>query len=346
MIQNVKILTRNDSYWQDNEWKKLLSSAFSSPKELLRHLNIDMDTLSDSILLDHPFQTRVPLPFVQRMKSGDANDPLLRQVLPVAEENQQVAGYSKDPLGEHDSTLPGLLHKYKSRVLVMLATACAINCRYCFRREFPYADNKLAKSGWQDIVDYLSNHPEINEVILSGGDPLAVTDSYLQDFISMLEDVKHIKRLRIHTRLPVVIPQRITSQLVETLSSSRFQCVFVTHINHPNEIDNTVAMAMQRLHTTGITLLNQTVLLKKINDNSDILAELSEKLFDCNIIPYYLHLLDRVEGAHHFDCDEDHAIVLMHQLQAKLAGFLVPKLVREEAGKPNKSWIDISNMNQ
>ncbi|GAA0203903.1 EF-P beta-lysylation protein EpmB [Kangiella japonica] len=346
MIQNVKILTRNDSYWQDNEWKKLLSSAFSSPKELLEHLNIDIDAMSDSVLLEHPFQQRVPLPFVERMQRGNPYDPLLRQVLPVTEENQQVMGYSKDPLGEHDSALPGLLHKYKSRVLVMLATACAINCRYCFRREFPYADNQLGKANWDDILEYLTKHPEINEVILSGGDPLAVTDSYLHDFISMLEDVKHIKRLRIHTRLPIVIPQRVTSQLVSTLSQSRFQCVLVTHINHPNEIDDLVSLAMQRLHSAGITLLNQSVLLRQINDNSNTLAELSEKLFECNILPYYLHLLDKVHGAHHFDTDESHAIKIMQQLQAKLAGFLVPKLVREEAGEPNKSWIDISNTNQ
>jgi EF-P beta-lysylation protein EpmB len=297
-------------------------------------------------LLDHPFAQRVPLPFVDRMRKGDPQDPLLLQILPVAEENRNVEGYSQDPLGEHQSALPGLLHKYQSRVLVMLATACAINCRYCFRREFPYANNQLSKSGWQDIIDYLEKHPEINEVILSGGDPLAVKDNYLEEFIAKIESVKHIKRLRIHSRLPVVIPQRVTTQLVEILSSSRLQCVFVTHINHPNEIDQQVKIAMQRLHHAGITLLNQTVLLKNINDDSGTLAELSECLFDINILPYYLHLLDKVSGAHHFDTDESRAIEIMNELQAKLAGFLVPKLVREEAGKPNKSWIDLSNNNQ
>ena len=346
MIQNVQILTRNDAYWQDNEWKKLFSGAFSSPTQLLRHLNLNPETLPYSVLLEHPFTQRVPLPFVDRMKSGDPHDPLLLQVLPLAEENIEVEGYSSDPLDEQDTALPGLLHKYQSRVLVMLATACAVNCRYCFRREFPYADNQLSKSGWQDIVDYLQNHPEINEVILSGGDPLAVKDSYLAEFIAEIENVKHIKRLRIHSRLPVVIPQRVTQQLVDILGSSRLQCVFVTHINHPNEIDPLVAKAMSRLHQAGISLLNQAVFLRNINDDSDTLAELSETLFDINILPYYLHLLDKVNGAHHFDTDEADAVRIMHQLQAKLAGFLVPKLVREEASKAHKSWIDLSNNNQ
>ena len=346
MIQNLQILTRNDSYWQDNEWKKLLSGAFSTPIELLEYLDLDPESLPYPILNEHAFAQRVPLPFVERMAKGDPNDPLLLQVLPLAEENNIVPGYIADPLEEHDSALPGLLHKYKSRVLVMLSTACAINCRYCFRREFPYSDNQLGKSRWGDIIDYLQQHPEINEVILSGGDPLAVTDNYLSDFIGMIEGVAHIKRLRIHSRLPVVIPQRVTSDLVTTLKNCRLQTVFVTHINHPNEIDELFAQAMERLSQAGISLLNQTVLLKDINDDASILAQLSEKLFDCKILPYYLHLLDKVTGAHHFDTSEKHARAIMKQLQTELAGFLIPKLVREEGGKPHKSWIDSGNNNQ
>lgn len=346
MIQNVQILTRNDSYWQDNEWKKWLSGAFSSPNSLLQHLELAPEQLPYRILSEHPFRQRVPQPFVDRMEAGNPNDPLLLQVLPRVEESDDVSGYIEDPLGEHESALPGLLHKYQSRVLVMLATACAVNCRYCFRREFPYSDNKLGKADWATITDYLQQHEEINEVILSGGDPLIANDDYLATFIQQIETVKHIKRLRIHSRLPVVIPQRITTALVELLSSSRLQCVFVTHINHPNEIDELLAKAMQRLHQAGIPLLNQTVLLRHINDNADTLVSLSEKLFDNHIMPYYLHLLDKVKGAHHFDSDEAMAVHLMQQLQRRLAGFLVPKLVREEAGKPHKSWVDLANNNQ
>ncbi|WP_223668528.1 EF-P beta-lysylation protein EpmB [Kangiella shandongensis] len=346
MIQNVQILTRNDSYWQDNEWKKWLSGAFSSPNNLLQHLELAPEQLPYRVLPDHPFRQRVPQPFVDRMEAGNPDDPLLLQVLPLAQEAEEVDGYVEDPLGEHDSTLPGLLHKYQSRVLVMLATACAVNCRYCFRREFPYSDNKLGKGDWTAIINYLQQDEDINEVILSGGDPLIANDDYLAAFIKQIETVKHIKRLRIHSRLPVVIPQRITSKLVELLSSSRLQCVFVTHINHPNEIDELLGKAMQRLHQTGITLLNQTVLLRHINDNAETLADLSEKLFDNHILPYYLHLLDKVKGSHHFDTEEAVAVDIMQQLQYRLAGFLVPKLVREEAGKPHKSWIDLANNNQ
>lgn len=346
MIQNLQILTRNDSYWQDNEWKKLLSGAFSTPIELLKHLDLEPEGLPYLTLSDHAFAQRVPLPFVERMTKGNPHDPLLLQVLPLAEENSAMPGYVADPLDEHDSALPGVLHKYKSRVLVMLSTACAINCRYCFRREFPYSDNQLGKSQWGEIIDYLHQHPEVNEVILSGGDPLAVTDKYLSDFISMIEDVAHIKRLRIHSRLPVVIPQRVTSELVNTLKNCRLQTVFVTHINHPNEIDQLFSLAMERLSQAGISLLNQTVLLKGINDDASVLAELSEKLFENKILPYYLHLLDKVTGAHHFDSSEKQAKIIMKQLQTELAGFLIPKLVREEGGKPHKSWIDLGNNNQ
>ncbi|AOE49285.1 EF-P beta-lysylation protein EpmB [Kangiella sediminilitoris] len=346
MIQNVQILTRNDAYWQDNEWKKLLSTAFSSPKRLLEHLNLDLEQLPYSVLMEHPFRQRVPQPFVDRMEKENPLDPLLLQILPLHEESQAVSGYVDDPLGEHKSAIPGLLHKYKSRVLVMLATACAVNCRYCFRREFPYANNNLGKSQWSSIINYLQSREEINEVILSGGDPLVATDDYLAEFIAKIETVEHIKRLRIHSRLPVVIPQRVTSQLTEVLQTSRLQCVFVTHINHPNEIDKTLGRALKRLHNAGVQLLNQSVLLNGINDDSDTLVKLSEKLFANHVIPYYLHLLDKVKGAHHFDTDEEDAIAIMHRLQRELAGFLVPKLVREEAGKASKSWIDLANNNQ
>ncbi|GAA4343627.1 EF-P beta-lysylation protein EpmB [Kangiella taiwanensis] len=346
MIQNVQILTRNDSYWQDNEWKKLLSGAFSSPIQLLKHLELSPESLPYPILDNHAFAQRVPQGFVDRMTKGNPFDPLLLQVLPLAEETKTVPGYVSDPLDEHESAIPGLLHKYKSRVLVMLSTACAINCRYCFRREFPYSDNQLSKSGWQDIVDYLQAHPEVNEVILSGGDPLAVNDGYFAEFIRLIGEVAHIKRLRIHSRLPVVIPQRVTHSLVETLENCRFQTVFVTHVNHPNEVDKWFGLAMERLSKAGVTLLNQTVLLKDINDNATTLANLSEKLFQHKILPYYLHLLDKVSGAHHFDVSETEAQTLTQQLQVELAGFLVPKLVREEGGKPHKSWIDLGNNNQ
>lgn len=341
MIQNLQILPRNDSYWQEREWKKLLSNAISSPFELLSRLDLSISDLPYSILAEHEFVQKVPEPFIQRMEKGNPEDPLLRQVLAVSDENQEVAGFVSDPLKEQDLEVPGLLHKYRSRVLVMLSTACAINCRYCFRREFPYQEHQTGREGWQAIFDYLKARPEINEVILSGGDPLAVNDSYLSDFIQQLEQVSSVQRLRIHTRLPLVIPQRVTQGLIDALTQSRLQMIVVFHINHPNEIDALFARAANRLHKNGIHLLNQSVLLSGVNNSSKILAELSEKLFTCNIHPYYLHQLDKVAGAHHFEVTDSEAIRIMQELNGLLAGFLVPKLVREEAGKNSKTPIDL-----
>ncbi|ACV27412.1 EF-P beta-lysylation protein EpmB [Kangiella koreensis] len=341
MIQNLQILPRNDSYWQEREWKKLLSQAISSPFELLSRLNLTTDDLPYTVLAEHQFMQKVPAPFVECMEKGNPNDPLLRQVLAVSDENQEVAGFVPDPLQEQNSEVPGLLHKYRSRVLVMLSTACAINCRYCFRREFPYQEHQAGRNGWQPIFDYLTAHPEINEVILSGGDPLAVNDSYLKDFIQQLERIPSIIRLRIHTRLPLVIPQRVTQGLIDALLQTRLQTVVVLHINHPNEMGELFAQAVRRLHQNGIHLLNQSVLLDGVNNNSSTLAELSEKLFAHHILPYYLHQLDKVRGAHHFAVEEAQAIKIMQELNTRLAGFLVPKLVREEAGKTSKTPIDL-----
>ena len=344
MIQNLQILPRNDAYWQEREWKKLLSEAISSPFELLSRLNLSAEALPYSILAEHRFKQKVPAPFIDRMRQGDPHDPLLRQVLAHAEEEANAEGFVSDPLQEHDSLIPGLLHKYQSRVLVMLSTACAINCRYCFRREFPYDEHQAGRKQWQAMLEYLQKHPEINEVILSGGDPLAVNDTYLSDFIKELETIPSIIRLRIHSRLPVVIPQRVTQGLVNALSQSRLQTVLVFHINHPNEIDELFSQAASRLHNHGIHLLNQSVLLKGVNDSSQILAELSEKLFACSILPYYLHQLDKVKGTHHFEVKDSEAVLIMQQLHASLAGFLVPKLVREEPGKQSKTPIDLGSL--
>jgi len=341
MIQNLQILPRNDSYWQEREWKKLLSNAVSSPFELLFRLNLSIDDLPYSILAEHQFVQKVPAPFIERMEKGNPHDPLLRQVLAVSDENQEAVGFVSDPLKEQESKIPGLLHKYRSRVLVMLSTTCAINCRYCFRREFPYQEHQAGRSGWQAIFDYLTTHPEVNEVILSGGDPLAVNDSYLADFIQQLANIPTVIRVRIHTRLPLVIPQRVTQGLINALTQTRLQPVVVLHINHPNEMGELFTKAAKRLHQSGIHLLNQSVLLAGVNNNSTTLAELSEKLFAHHIQPYYLHQLDKVSGAHHFAVEDTQAVKIMQELNSLLAGFLVPKLVREEAGKTSKTPIDL-----
>lgn len=346
MIQNVQILPRNDAHWQDNEWKKLLSSSISDVSELLSLLNLSFEKLPYEVDFTQKFKALVPLPFVERMEKGNPYDPLLLQVLPLNEENQEVKGFVDDPLDESSALnktgMSGLLHKYQSRVLFMLATHCAVNCRYCFRREFPYSENRASKKDWLQLKAYILENPEINEVIISGGDPLAVNDRYLTDFVSFLEKIPQLVRLRIHTRMPIVIPQRITESLLE-LANSRLQMVMVVHTNHPNEIDENVEIAMHRLDQAGFRIFNQAVLLKGINNSVETLSKLSEKLFSAKVTPYYLHLLDKVHGAAHFDIPETEAVTIYQQLKASVAGFLVPKLVKEEAGKDSKSIVDLTN---
>ncbi|NVJ66855.1 MAG: EF-P beta-lysylation protein EpmB [Gammaproteobacteria bacterium] len=345
MIQNVQILAQNEPFWQDKQWKKLLSSAISDPVELLSLLDLAPDQLPYEIDPTQKFKQLVPKPFVERMAKGEPNDPLLLQVLPLAKENVEIQGFSSDPLNESAALsktgMAGLLHKYQSRVLFMLASHCAINCRYCFRREFPYAENRASKQNWQQLAEYLEANPEINEVIISGGDPLAVNDRYLTDFVRFIEQIPQIIRLRIHSRLPIVIPQRVTQPLLN-LVQSRLQLVMVVHTNHPNEIDSQVSIALNQLSQAGYQVFNQSVLLNGINDDVETLAQLSEKLFANKVSPYYLHVLDKVSGTAHFEVAEQDAKLLIKQLQAKLAGFLVPKLVREIAGEPNKTPLHLT----
>ena len=335
-----QMITRISSPIQPN-WQKELAQAITDPAKLLATLGIDPAAFEAGFGARKLFPVRVPLPFVERMTPGDPGDPLLLQVMTAADELLETPGYGPDPLGEQQTPLPGLLHKYRSRVLLMVRTGCAVNCRYCFRRHFPYQDNNPGKGDWPQIADYIRRHPELNEVIFSGGDPLMANDQQLVPLIELLSDIPHLTRLRIHTRLPVVLPNRITDELVGALANSRLQVVLVSHINHANEIDDSVVAAMATLREAGITLLNQAVLLKDVNDSVAAQAELSERLFAAGILPYYLHLLDKVAGARHFDLPESDAIALMHQLYRLLPGFLVPRLVRELPGEAHKTPIDL-----
>ena len=287
------------------------------------------------------FPVRVPIPFIKKMRKGDANDPLLLQVMPRHQEFLTKSGFNKDPLLEQSNQQPGLLHKYKSRVLVMFKTGCAVNCRYCFRRHFPYQENQLNKRSLLDALSYIKSDNNINEVILSGGDPLMAKDDAISWFLDELEQLPQIKRMRIHTRLPVVIPARITDELCERLARTPLKIVFVNHINHANEIDDDFKAAMQKLKQVGVVLFNQAVILKDVNDTTAAQVNLSEALFDADVLPYYLHLLDKVEGASHFDISEEQAIKIMAELLEALPGFLVPKLVREIGGEKSKTPIDL-----
>lgn len=321
-------------------WQQALSEQVRDPAELLQLLELPEELLAAAQAADKLFPLRVPRPFLTRIEKGNLTDPLLLQVLPLDAESNITKGYSADPLEEQSSNPQrGLVHKYHGRVLLVVSPNCAINCRYCFRRHFPYVDNNPSRNQWQDTFDYISADPSINEVIYSGGDPLAAPDRQLQWLTEQLASIKHVKRLRVHTRLPVVIPQRITDDTLAWLTHPKLQTVVVLHINHANEIDDAVRNSIARLHTAGITLLNQSVLLKGINDNARALVDLSEALFSEGVLPYYLHLLDKVQGAAHFDLDQAKGIELHQQMQRRLPGFLVPKLTREEPGAASKTLI-------
>ncbi|ROV61110.1 EF-P beta-lysylation protein EpmB [Vibrio ponticus] len=334
------IITRNADSVEQN-WLKQLANGISDPAKLLEQLEIDPSPWQHGFEARTLFAQRVPQSFVDRMEKGNPFDPLLRQVLPLSDEFAVHEGYSTDPLEEQDNPIPGLLHKYHNRALMIVKGGCAVNCRYCFRRHFPYQDNKGSKAVWQASLDYIAAHSELNEVIFSGGDPLMAKDDELRWLIERIATIPHIKRLRIHSRLPVVIPARITDELLEIFRSTRLQVILVTHINHANEINQELTDKTAQLKQNGVTLLNQGVLLKGVNDSVRALVALSEALFDANILPYYLHVLDKVQGAAHFLVSDQEAKQLMAGLIEEVSGYLVPTLTREIGGRPSKTPLDL-----
>lgn len=318
-------------------WQKKLAEGFSTSTELLEFLQLPLSLANG--FAEKQFKTRVPRDFAAKMIKGEPNDPLLRQVL-AANEELEASEHVNDPLKEA-AVIPmsGLIHKYHGRVLLTVTGACAINCRYCFRRHFPYQDNNPGRAGWGQVMTYIAKDPCIHEVILSGGDPLLATDRTLETLFEQLATIPHLRTIRIHTRIPIVLPARVNDHLSGILSASRLRKVVVLHCNHPQEIDAEVARACKALRQADCHLLNQSVLLKGVNDNAYILAALSERLFDEGVLPYYLHLLDKVRGAAHFDVALNDAIALFQELQNLLPGYLVPRLAREEPGKKSKTII-------
>jgi EF-P beta-lysylation protein EpmB len=319
-------------------WQKQLSDSQPSLVALLNQLD-----LSDYISRyddKHHFSLRVTQSFINRMKKADIEDPLLRQVLPSLEEFIQIDGFTEDPVGDLKANkIPGLLHKYKNRVLLSLTGACAIHCRYCFRREFPYAKNNPGRDGWKTVIDYIKEHSDIDEVIYSGGDPLVLSDDSLTELTQQIAEISHVKRLRIHSRLPIVLPDRITESFINAITSTRLFITMVIHCNHANEIDADVSLALETLHKANIFLLNQSVLLKGVNDSVSALKNLSAKLIENQVSPYYLHLLDKVKGTAHFDVPEEVAKQLMRTLSEEVPGYFLPRLVAEIAGEKSKRII-------
>ncbi len=271
------------------------------------------------------------------MNKRDLHDPLLLQVLPRTAENTGSAGFSDDPLREQDIADEGVIRKYRGRALLIASGACPIHCRYCFRREFPYSEQLASRHGWESAIGKLSNAGDVSEVILSGGDPLSLSNRNLEALFDALATIESVRCIRIHTRFPIAIPERIDTGLLALLERSSAKLVVVIHCNHANELDDSVEAALGNLSGPADTLLNQSVLLRGVNDDVASLAKLSHRLFDCGVLPYYLNMLDPVTGTTHFEVDDERARSLLADLRAVLPGYLVPKLVREVPGAPSKT---------
>ena len=318
-------------------WQQALREAVRDPRELLDLLGLDRlaPRLSDEAMVQFPL--RVPRGFVARMRRGDPRDPLLRQVLPLDDEMRPMPGFGLDAVGDGAAkTAPGVIQKYRGRALLVATGSCAIHCRYCFRRHFPYAEETAARDGWRDAVDLIRRDASIEEVLLSGGDPLSLSNGKLAELTGALADIPHLRRLRIHSRLPIVVPERVDDGLMGWLSTLPWPVTLVVHANHANEFDGTVDAALGRLRAAGVHLLNQAVLLRGVNDSVDALAALSERGFRAGVLHYYLHQLDRVAGVAHFEVDDARARALHAGLAVRLSGYLVPRLVREIPGDTGK----------
>ncbi|MCI4567381.1 EF-P beta-lysylation protein EpmB [Lysobacter sp. CFH 32150] len=323
---------------QPPRWQQLWREAVRDPCELLSLLGLEaLATRISGTAANGSFPLRVPRGFVARMRHGDPNDPLLRQVLPLDDEDRIVPGFDLDAVGDAAArTGHGVIQKYRGRALLIATGSCAVHCRYCFRRHFPYSEETAAAGGWGETVALIAADASIDEVILSGGDPLSLATSKLAELTAALAAIPHLQRLRIHTRLPVVLPERVDDGLIAWLRTLPWPVTVVIHANHANEFDDDVDAALARLRAAGTTLLNQAVLLRGVNDSVDALVALSERGFAAGALPYYLHQLDRVVGAAHFEVSDDDARVLHTALAARLSGYLVPRLVREVAGDPGK----------
>jgi EF-P beta-lysylation protein EpmB len=321
-------------------WQQLWREAVTDPLELLALLGLPDHAEKLLPRSDTGFPMRVPRGFIARMRRGDPTDPLLLQVLPHAAELDEVPGFMRDAVGDLTARAArGVLHKYAGRALLIATGSCAVNCRYCFRRHYPYAEEIAASGRWSEAIEHLRADSSVSEVILSGGDPLSLSTAKLADLTGALAGIPHVRRLRIHTRLPIMLPERVDAELAHWIAGLPWPTAIVLHANHPGELDDDVADACARLRASGAILLNQSVLLRGVNDCADTLVALSERLFDCGVTPYYLHQLDRAAGTAHFEVDDANARALIGDLSKRLPGYLVPRLVREIPGEPGKTLL-------
>jgi EF-P beta-lysylation protein EpmB len=340
MIHLSSIPVENKAHY--GSWQSQLSQSKLCTSELLNTLGMSSHPLVDENA-EQLFDLRVPPRYLDKINPEDPYDPLLLQILPQKREFEKVAGFNDSPLEEeHFSPVKGLLHKYKNRVLLMSSSVCAINCRYCFRRNFPYEEHRQSKKEWQQAFDYINENASVDEVILSGGEPLVQNNDYLSWLIEAISAIPHIKRIRIHTRLLLSIPERIDKGLLNIIRSSNKKFIFVVHCNHPQELDAELSTYFDSLKQLGVTLLNQAVLLKGINDQASTLSALSLKLFDLGVLPYYLFMYDRVSGAAHFEVAEEDCYRIYKQLMSSLPGYLVPRLSKEVPGELSKTLATFS----
>ena len=322
------------------DWRWDLKQAIRDPSELCRVLQLPLEWSEQASAAARYFPLFAPRPFVHRIRPADVDDPLLRQVLPLAEETESAEGFTADPVNDLDArTGPGVIQKYQGRALLITTGACAVHCRYCFRRHYPYSESPSSLEGWLPALQQLSEDPTIDEVILSGGDPLTLVDATLEPLIDRIGQMPHLRRLRIHTRLPIMIPQRVTHRLLEMLSRAPLTVVVVVHVNHAQEIDDHVAHALDQLRERRLLLLNQAVLLRGVNDDLDSLIGLSETLLDVGVTPYYLNQLDRVAGAAHFEVPVERGRQLVTQLAGRLPGYAVPRYVQDVPGDDRKRLL-------
>jgi L-lysine 2,3-aminomutase len=322
------------------DWQSTLAESVRSPAELCRLVGLDPTAAEEAERAAGQFPLLAPRPFLARIRRGDPADPLLLQILPRAAETAATPGYTADPLGEAGACCsPGLLRKYSGRILMVTTGACAVHCRYCFRRHFAYKNLSPTLDDWGDAVRSIAADRSLDEVLLSGGDPLMLPDAVLARLADELADISHLRRLRIHSRLPVMIPQRVTDELLAWLRGGRLSPVMVVQVNHPREIDLDVAEALGRLVDAGVPVLNQSVLLRGVNDRADVLAELCRRLVDLRVMPYYLHQLDPVAGAAHFEVPMATGLSLIAELRARLPGYAVPRYVRETPGGTSKEVL-------
>ena len=330
------------SPWQTLDWQQSMKTMTRDLGSLCLALDIEIDDLPLAHQAAKDFALKVPQSFINRMQKGDSSDPLLLQVLPQAAETLDSVLFTEDPLQESQfNPVPGLIHKYFGRVLLISHPSCAIHCRYCFRRHFDYKANTPGSQHWQQALTYISERADIHEVILSGGDPLSASDAALEQLISAISHIPHIQTLRLHTRLPIVMPERITDALLDILSQHRLKTVMVLHSNHAQELTEDCVQAIQLLQTRKIRLFNQSVLLKNINDSVEQQKYLLERLYHLDIQAYYLHLLDAVKGAEHFFCSDEVAQQIYAKLVTLLPGYMLPKLVRELPRQLSKTAINI-----